>query len=47
MYCDSINQTLPVSDDAGLDTFDPRFSDITAAIQGGDFPSAHPGSRGV
>jgi len=40
MNIDLINQTLEVTENPGLDIFDPRFSDITTLVQNGDYLGA-------
>ena len=40
MYVDALNKTLAVSDNPGLDTFDPRLSEVTTTVQTGDFTTA-------
>ena len=40
MNIELLNNTLEVAENPGLDTFDPRFGDITTLVENGDYPDA-------
>ena len=40
MNIELLNNALEVGENPGLDTFDPRFGDITTLVENGDYPGA-------